>query len=41
LPAISSTDIRARLARGDDVSGLLPRRVAHYAAEHRLYPDPE
>jgi nicotinate-nucleotide adenylyltransferase len=37
LPAISSTDIRARIARGEDVSGLVPRRVRAYVEEHRLY----
>jgi nicotinate-nucleotide adenylyltransferase len=37
LPAISSTEIRARLARGEDVSGLVPRKVREYAAEKGLY----
>jgi nicotinate-nucleotide adenylyltransferase len=37
LPAISSTEIRARLARGDDVSGLVPRKVREYVAERGLY----
>ncbi len=37
LPAISSTEIRARLARGEDVSGLVPRKVGEYAAEKGLY----
>ncbi len=37
LPAISSTAIRDALVRGEDVSGLLPRRVAEYVAERRLY----
>lgn len=37
LPAISSTQIRARLAAGDDVSGLVPRRVLAYAVERGLY----
>lgn len=37
LPAISSTEIRARLARGDDVSGLVPRKVLEYAAGRGLY----
>ena len=37
LPAISSTEIRARLARGDDVSGLVPRSVREYAVQKRLY----
>jgi nicotinate-nucleotide adenylyltransferase len=37
LPAISSTEIRARLARGDDVSGLVPREVRDYALAKGLY----
>jgi nicotinate-nucleotide adenylyltransferase len=37
LPAISSTLIRERLARGEDVSGLVPRKVLAYAAERGLY----
>ena len=37
LPAISSTEIRARLARGEDVSGLVPRKVREYVAEKHLY----
>jgi nicotinate-nucleotide adenylyltransferase len=37
LPAISSTEIRARLARGEDVSGLVPRRVREYVEERGLY----
>jgi nicotinate-nucleotide adenylyltransferase len=40
LPAISSTGIRERLARGEDVSALVPRRVVEYAAEHGLYGGP-
>ncbi len=40
LPAISSTEIRARLARGDDVSGLVPRKVLEYAAGRGLYRRP-
>jgi len=34
---ISSTDIRARVARGEDVSGMLPPPVSEYIATHRLY----
>ena len=34
---ISSTEIRRRLAAGQDVSGLLPPQVAAYIAEHHLY----
>ena len=37
LPAISSTEIRARIARGEDVSGLVPRQVAEYVREKGLY----
>ncbi|GEJ56430.1 nicotinate (nicotinamide) nucleotide adenylyltransferase [Anaeromyxobacter diazotrophicus] len=37
LPPVSSTEIRARLARGDDVSALLPRRVREYVEERGLY----
>lgn len=37
LPAISSTEIRARLARGDDVHGLVPEKVLRYVEEKGLY----
>lgn len=37
LPAISSTEIRARIARGEDVRGLVPERVRRYVAEKGLY----
>jgi nicotinate-nucleotide adenylyltransferase len=37
LPAVSSTLIRERLARGDDVSALVPGRVLAYVAERGLY----
>jgi nicotinate-nucleotide adenylyltransferase len=37
LPAISSTEVRARIARGEDVSGLVPRRVWEYVEEKGLY----
>jgi nicotinate-nucleotide adenylyltransferase len=37
LPAISSTEIRARLARGEDVSGLVPRAVRAFIDEKGLY----
>jgi nicotinate-nucleotide adenylyltransferase len=37
LPAISSTEIRARVARGEDVSGLVPERVLEYVQEKGLY----
>lgn len=34
---ISSTDIKERLRRGQDVSHLIPRCVEEYINEHRLY----
>jgi nicotinate-nucleotide adenylyltransferase len=37
LPAISSTQIRERLGRGEDVSGLVPRKVLEYVKERGLY----
>jgi len=37
LPAVSSTEVRERLARGEDVSALVPRRVLEYARSRRLY----
>jgi nicotinate-nucleotide adenylyltransferase len=41
LPAaysqVSATDIRTRLAKGEDVSGLVPPPVLTYIREHRLY----
>jgi nicotinate-nucleotide adenylyltransferase len=40
LPAISSTEIRARVARGEDVSALVPRRVLAYLRERGLYRKP-
>jgi nicotinate-nucleotide adenylyltransferase len=39
IPAVSSTDVRARIARGDDASGLLPRAVLGYIARKGLYRD--
>jgi nicotinate-nucleotide adenylyltransferase len=38
--AISSTDIRARLGRAEDVAQLLPRSVWTYIKAHRLYANP-
>jgi len=35
--AISASDIRARLARGEDVSAMLPAPVLHYIREKGLY----
>jgi nicotinate-nucleotide adenylyltransferase len=37
LPAVSSTDIRARLRRGEDVSGMVPATVLEYIRAHGLY----
>jgi len=37
LPDISSSDIRARLRQGQDVSGLLPGAVQDYIQTHTLY----
>jgi nicotinate-nucleotide adenylyltransferase len=34
---VSASDIRARLARGDDVASLVPARVLDYIRQHRLY----
>ena len=35
--SVSSSDIRARAARGEDISGLVPAAVANYIAEKGLY----
>ena len=37
LPPVSSTEVREKLARGEDVSALVPREVLEYAAQHGLY----
>jgi nicotinate-nucleotide adenylyltransferase len=37
LPEVSSTSIREAIARGDDVSGLVPAEVARYVAERGLF----
>ena len=37
LAAVSSTEIRERLAAGDPPGDLVPRRVLEYAREHGLY----
>lgn len=37
MPAVSSTEIRRRLAAGESVAGLVPNGVAAYIREHRLY----
>jgi len=37
LPAISSSLVRERLGRGEDVSALVPRRVVDYVRQRGLY----
>lgn len=37
LPRVSSTEVRARLAAGEDVTGLVPGAVAEYARAKGLY----
>jgi nicotinate-nucleotide adenylyltransferase len=37
---IASTDIRARVASGQDITGLVPAGVASYIARHHLYSSP-
>jgi len=34
---ISASEIRARVARGEDIGALVPPAVAHYVARHGLY----
>jgi nicotinate-nucleotide adenylyltransferase len=34
---VSASEIRARVARGEDVSAMVPAAVASYIARHRLY----
>jgi len=36
-PAVSSTEIRQRIARGASIAGLVPPAVAGHIARHRLY----
>jgi len=38
--AISASDIRTRIGRGEDVSALLPAPVLQYIRRHRLYGHP-
>lgn len=42
LPAISSTEVRTKLGRGDldDLEELVPRAVIAYARDHALYEGP-
>jgi len=37
LPAVSSTEVRERLERGEEVAHLVPRRVLSYVREKGLY----
>ena len=37
LPGVSSTEVRERLHRGEDVSALVPTRVLEYVKERGLY----
>jgi nicotinate-nucleotide adenylyltransferase len=37
MPALSSTEVRERIARGADVSALLPRTVVDYIRQRKLY----
>lgn len=37
MPAVSSTEVRARLAKGEPVADLLPKAVAEYVRAHGLY----
>ena len=38
--AVSASDIRARIRRGEDVSGMLPGAVLRYIKRHHLYGHP-
>ena len=37
MPAVSSTEVRTRIARGESVAPLVPRPVDAYIREHHLY----
>lgn len=37
IPDVSSTEVRARLARGERVEGWVPAAVCDYIAQHGLY----
>ncbi|MGD0836230.1 MAG: nicotinate (nicotinamide) nucleotide adenylyltransferase [Polyangia bacterium] len=39
MPAVSSTEVRARIKRGQAVAHLVPRSVVDYIREQRLYLD--
>jgi nicotinate-nucleotide adenylyltransferase len=38
IPAVASREIRSAMARGDDVSSVVPATVLAYARTHALYP---
>ena len=38
--AVSASDIRSRIGRGEDVSAMLPAAVLRYIRQHRLYGHP-
>jgi nicotinate-nucleotide adenylyltransferase len=40
LPAISSTEVRTRLSRGEPADDLVPRRVLEYVSRRGLYRNP-
>jgi len=39
LPAVASRELRARVARGESLLGLVPETVADYVAKNRLFRD--
>lgn len=41
LPEVSSTEVRERLARGEDVSAHVPREVLSYIRDRGLYRSPQ
>lgn len=41
MPAVSSTEVRDRLARGESPEGLVPRSVLDYITQRKLYGGPE
>jgi nicotinate-nucleotide adenylyltransferase len=40
MPAVSSTEVRGRISRGESVAHLVPRQVDAYIHEHGLYARP-
>ena len=39
-PAVSSTDIRQRIQRGEPIAGMVPAPIASYIRDHHLYHPP-